>query len=183
MKMFQLLFLFCISSLFSFSQSGRPTNEIMEEAFAKAAKENKNVFVKFSASWCGWCHKMDASMKAPSCKRFFDDNFVTVTLITGERSSNAHLNNPGADSLVLKYNDGEANPGLPFWFILSSTGKLLEDGFIHEDGKPFTKNGNQIGCPASKKEVEAFVKALKNTTRLDARQLQIIDNRFRRNEL
>lgn len=153
----------------------------MKEAFEKAVKENKNVFVKFSASWCGWCHKMDASMKDPSCKKFFDDNFVIVTLITGEQNSKSQLNNPGADSLILKYN-GEPNEGLPFWFILSSTGKLLQDCFIHEEGKAFTKRDNSIGCPATEREVNAFVKALKNTTPLNAQQLQIIKKTFRKNE-
>ena len=54
----------------------RSATEILNEANAQAAKENKNVFVIFHASWCGWCHKMDSAMNDPVCKKFFDDNFI-----------------------------------------------------------------------------------------------------------
>ena len=30
------------------------TKTVMNNAFSKAKIENKNVFVMFSASWCGW---------------------------------------------------------------------------------------------------------------------------------
>jgi hypothetical protein len=38
--------------LFAFAASGAPTSdELMGKAKAKAAKENKSIFVDFSASW------------------------------------------------------------------------------------------------------------------------------------
>ncbi|HQV55912.1 MAG TPA: thioredoxin family protein, partial [Chitinophagaceae bacterium] len=60
------------------------TKQILNEAYALAAKENKKVFIMFHASWCGWCHKMDKSMNDESCKKYFDDNFVIRHLVVNE---------------------------------------------------------------------------------------------------
>jgi len=49
----------------------------------------------------------------------------------------------------------------------------LEDGSI---------KGQNIGCPATEKEVEKFITILKKTTSLTAAQLAIIAKRFRQNE-
>lgn len=45
----------------------RSATEILNEANSRAAKENKNVFVIFHASWCGWYQKMDSAMNDPAC--------------------------------------------------------------------------------------------------------------------
>ncbi len=36
----------------------KPANLLLKEAEALAGKTNRNVFIIFHASWCGWCHKM-----------------------------------------------------------------------------------------------------------------------------
>jgi len=36
-----------------------PARVIMKKALADVATTQKNVFIIFHASWCGWCHKMD----------------------------------------------------------------------------------------------------------------------------
>mgnify|MGYP003704433627 CR=1 FL=1 len=40
-----------------------PARQVLDAALTKAKAEHKNVFVHFSASWCGWCHKLEAFMK------------------------------------------------------------------------------------------------------------------------
>ena len=182
MKILQLLLCFCFSCVLAFSQPAPAAKNIMNTAFKKAAKENKNVFVKLSASWCGWCHKMDASMKDSSCKKFFDDNFVTVQLVVDEANDKKGLENPGADDYRIKYN-GDKNQGIPFWFILDSKGNLLGDCYIRKEGQSLLEKGRNTGCPANAEEVASFIKLLKQTTDLTDDELQIISDRFRKNEI
>jgi thioredoxin-related protein len=53
---------------------------LLNKAYKQAAKEKKNVFVIFHASWCGWCKKLEASINDPSCKDYFDKSFIFVHL-------------------------------------------------------------------------------------------------------
>ena len=53
---------------------------------------------------------------------------------------------------------------------------LLADSRI--DGKP----GKNSGCPATKEEVDYFIKVLQKTSQLDAEALAVIWKRFRENE-
>ena len=177
---FSLCFIFL--GIKGIAQVPLTATEMLNTAFAKARLENKNVFVKFTASWCGWCKKMDASMEDPVCKKLFDDNFVFVQLVVDESEKNKSLENPGADSVRLKYN-GDENQGIPFWFILDSNAKLLGDCYIRSKGEGINEKGNNIGCPANAEEVAAFIEVLKKTTKLNAAELAIIQERFRKNEV
>lgn len=166
LKLIPLLF---IATVFSIPMKAQNSaSSILETAFAQAKIENKTVFVKYSASWCGWCKKMDKQMKSDSCKSFFDSNYVTVTLIVKESKKNKHLENPGADDF-LKSHKGEKS-GLPFWVILDNTGVLIEDSF--------NAKGENLGCPATEKEVKDFISVLKNTSNLTEENLNIIAEVF-----
>ncbi len=182
MKTLKLLLIFCFVFLSVLAQPARTADEIMKEAYARAKKEKKNVFVKFSASWCGWCHKMENSMKDPACKKFFDDNFVIVQLIVDESKDKKDLENPGADAVRTKYN-GDKNDGIPFWIIVDNNGKLLGDCYIRKAGESLTVKGKNSGCPANEEEVANFIAVLKKTTPLTPAQLAIISERFRKNEI
>ena len=59
--------LFC-TTLGCVAQHMPTTESILSTAYNQAQKEKKNVFVIFSASWCGWCKKMDASMNDRTTK-------------------------------------------------------------------------------------------------------------------
>jgi thioredoxin-related protein len=171
------VFLFCLSA-----KSQTPpasSDEILKEAYQVAAKENKNVFVMFHASWCGWCHKMDKSMEDVNCKKFFDDNFVIRHLVVDESDDKKNLENPGAVEFRKKYHgDGQ---GIPFWLVFDKDGKLLFDSKIRTAGEG-PEAGDNLGCPASANEVEYFISLLKKTTNLSAAQLDIIRKRFREND-
>jgi thioredoxin-related protein len=142
--------------------------DILKNASEKAKLENKNVLVMFHASWCGWCKKMDKGMNDEACKSFFDANYVVEHLTVKESPNNKHLENPGAEELLIKYKGG--NSGIPFWLIFNPEGELLTDSF--------DDNGQNLGCPASEEEVVVFVKKLKMTSSLKAEELDIISKIF-----
>src|SRR5438045_9771584 len=126
MKRYLLLVIVAFSFLGSHAQRGPlSADEIMQEAVQQATKENKNIFVIFHASWCGWCHKMDSSMNDVSCKKMFESNYVTCHLTVDESADKKNLETPGADAYRKIYH-GEKE-GLPFWLILDKNGKLLAD--------------------------------------------------------
>ncbi|RXK62300.1 DUF255 domain-containing protein [Lacibacter luteus] len=161
----------------AFAQSAET---ILKEASAKAKAENKKVIVLFHASWCGWCKKMDISMSDPVCKKYFDDNFITVHLTVDESADKKHLETPGADAVKKKYKGETA--GLPFWLILDADQKLLADSYMRKPGISKEEAGENIGCPASEEEVAAFISILQQTTNLKKEELTIIAERFRKNQ-
>jgi thioredoxin-related protein len=155
--------------LFSFCLSAQDSASIiLKNAFKLAQKENKNVFLMFHASWCGWCKKMDQHMNDASCKAFFDKNYIIEHLDVLEQDNKKNLENPGAIDLLKSYKAEKS--GIPFFVILDKKGKLLEDSF--------DANGQNIGCPASKEEVDEFIKMLKATSNLNDKELEIIYQKF-----
>jgi len=152
----------------------------MQEAMQQAASEKKNILIIFHASWCGWCRKMDSSINDKSCKKFFDDNYVIRHLVVNESADKKNLENPGVYKFRAKYNGG--NLGLPSWLIFDKDGNLLADSQMRPDGVNITAPGENIGCPATEKEVAYFIMILKKTSSLDADQQAAIKKRFLQNE-
>lgn len=181
-KSLLLLFVALLTLNTAFSQTTPPSADaVLKEAMKEAKAQKKKVFIKFSASWCGWCHKMDDAMNDPEIKPLFDKSFVMRQLIVMESKGKENLENPGAADLLKKYNtDGF---GIPVWFIFDADGKLLVDSQIRPEGVGMDVKGkNIIGCPAAKEEVESFVKSLKLTTKLTDAELSKIFARFRQND-
>ena len=166
MKLIILLFIATVFTVQTKAQNS--ASSILENALIKAKAENKNVFLKYSASWCGWCKKLDEQMKNDSCKSFFDSNYVIVTLVVNESKKNRHLENPGATDFLRKHK-GE-DKGLPFWVILDNTGVLIEDSL--------NAKGKNLGYPGKKKEVQSFITILKKTSNLTEENLNIIKEVF-----
>ena len=161
------------------AQSAKSAGEILKQAYSIAAKEKKNVFVIFHASWCGWCKKMDTAMNDQSVKKFFTDNYVIRHLVVYESKGKENLENPGALELLKKYKGDDQ--GIPYWFVFDKDGKLLADSKIRPEGGGL-ETGDNSGCPASEKEVAYFLKVLKETSSLKETELAIIQKRFRENE-
>ncbi len=160
----------------------RSANEILQSALIKAKKESKHVMIIFHASWCGWCHKMDASMNDPQVKEYFDDNYVIEHITVLEHDPNRKKDeNPGGEDLMKKYNsDGF---GIPLWFVFDSNGNLISDSHIRPAGTGFEVKGEDIiGCPASAEEVKLFVEVLKKTSKLSDTDLAKIASLFRKND-
>jgi len=162
------------------AQQPETTDSILKSAYAQAAKENKNVFIIFHASWCGWCHKMDSSLNDKVCKQFFDDNYIIRHLVVHESKNKKQLENPGGTELLAKYKG--VDQGIPFWLIFDKDGNLLADSQIRKEGEGLDKKGQNSGCPAAAEEVRYFISVLKKTSGITEPQLQVIEKRFRQNE-
>lgn len=153
-------------------------DEIMSKALKQARAENKNVFLMFHASWCGWCKRMDASMKDEKTKDYFNDHYVIIHMVVKESKDNKHLENPGANELLAKYKGDKS--GIPFWLIFNKKGKLIEDSFmkVERNGEMVDSN---IGCPAQDEEVDIFVSKIDKAAKLTDSERQNITARFREN--
>ena len=147
-------------------------DEIVKQACTEAAATHKKVMVIFHASWCGWCHKLDAMMASPECKPLFDDNFVVCHLTIAEAPGNRNLENPGAEALYEKYAD--QNSGIPFILIMNSDGSVIADSRIKPHGAKPGSSGDNIGYPSSRTEVEYYLRTLRETSTLTPAQLKII---------
>jgi thiol-disulfide isomerase/thioredoxin len=177
---FFLVLIFSATTMLKAQAPPSSAEDILKEAFRQAAQEKKNVFILFHASWCGWCRKMDTAMNDKKVKKFFDDNYVTRHLVVYESKGKEQLENPGALELLKKYKGDEQ--GIPYWLIFDNEGKLLGDSKLRSEGAGLDQ-GDNMGCPASEKEVEQFVKLLKKTSSLEEDKLKIIFARFRENDV
>jgi hypothetical protein len=177
-----LILLFAVSIGLSVKAQSTPPSaqNILTDAYAQAAKEHKKVIILFHASWCGWCKKMEASLEDPAIKKSFDDNYVIRWLTVLESKGKENLENPGAHDLMIKYN-GEKS-GIPFWLVFDAKGNLLADSQMRPTGAPLNTPGDNIGCPASDKEVAAFITILKATSNIKKPQLALIHDRFLKNQ-
>jgi thiol-disulfide isomerase/thioredoxin len=157
----------------------RNTDDILKEAYQRAAREKKNVFVMFHASWCGWCHKMDTAMNDRQLKKFFDDNYVITHLVVYESKDKTNLENPGALELLTKYKGNDQ--GIPYWMVFDKNGRLLGDSQMRPSGAGPSTAGKNTGCPASIEEVAHFIKVLETTSTLNPEQLATVKMRFLKN--
>lgn len=146
--------IFSLFILFASNIKAQTASEIMDNAYNQAKIENKNVFLIFHASWCGWCKKMEKNMEDDLVKEYFDSNYVKAFITVEERGEKAKLNTPGGNNLVEK--SGGKNQGLPYWVILDEKGNVLKDSRI---------NGENVGGPASEKEVDFLISVLEPTSK------------------
>jgi thioredoxin-related protein len=160
--------LLAVGSTQANAQEQPSASSVLEKACEQAKKENKKVFVMFHASWCTWCKKMDNNMKSAALKEMFDKNYVITHLTVQESPKNKHLENPGADAMLKTYKADRS--GIPFWVVLDAKGKLLEDSF--------NAKGENLGCPAQPDEVAEFIRVLKNTSKLNEKELKLIVDTF-----
>lgn len=150
---FKTLFIGLFICIASFSQAQTAT-KILSKASEQAKLENKNVFVIFHASWCGWCKKMEQNLETETIKPYFDANYVKAFITVQERKDKKNLETPEGDLVLEKF--AGTNQGLPYWVILDSKGKILEDSRV---------NGENLGSPATEEEVGHLITKLENTSK------------------
>lgn len=127
----------------------QPAKQVLDEALRTATATERNVFVHFSASWCGWCHKLEAFLKTAE-GQMLQKGAVDVMLVVQESKEKKMLENPGGAELMRSWG---GTGGIPFYVFLDRTGSVLSDA----NGMP---NGGNIGYPANPVEVKAFAGVL-----------------------
>ncbi|SDR97998.1 Thioredoxin-like [Polaribacter sp. KT25b] len=168
---FKIITLFITTLLaVNFQVSAQETTDtLLKNAQEIAKKEGKSIFIKFEASWCGWCHKMTKDMKSEKTKEFFEDNYIMVPVVVNEAKGKEHLENPGSTALLKQYKGDKA--GLPFWVILDSDLKIITDSF--------DANGQNLGGPASVEEVKEFINKIKKSAKkVTQKDVDNITNQF-----
>ena len=109
----------------------------------------------FHASWCGWCHRLEAVMDRPEFKKMFDDNYVLLNVDVMENGDKkAKLENPGGTEIMAKL--GGEKAGLPYYAFLDARGKKLADSNVMPGGK-------NIGYPGEPGEISAFMDLIAKT--------------------
>lgn len=174
------ILIFCIN-LQTIKAQEKPLSveHVLKQAQQQAKDENKNVFVLFTASWCGWCKKMKTTMEAPSIEKLFNNNYVIKHIVVLERKTNKQLENPGGEELLTKY--GGKNQGIPFYLIFDAQGNLLADSKMVKDKEILKGEGSNIGCPGTPEEIDAFTYKLKETSNLTDNELLKIAAVFKEN--
>lgn len=176
-RIIALVFICAAFVLNAGAQQKKTAAEILKEACVKAGKENKKVFVMFTASWCGWCHRMENSMNDEDCKKYFDENFVILHMVVDESADKKNLETPSASEMRNQY--GGDGQGIPFWLVFDKDGNLVGDSMKSEEG---TSTKSNVGCPAEEDEINYFLDILKKTTKVSEEQVEKITKRFRKNK-
>ena len=117
-----------------------------EEAFSKARKENKPLFLSIGYSTCHWCHVMEReSFESEETARFLNEHFVSIKVDREER--------PDVDKIYMT-------------FVQSSTGQggWPLNVFLTPELKPFF--GGTYFPPDDRHGRPSFVQVLKHIQKL-----------------
>ena len=126
------------------------TKTIMDRAKAEAAREHKDILVKFSASWCGPCHLWAAVLADPKVQPIVDARFVVVDLDPAENIGDPkHHVTPGALEYMASLGNKVVN--LPFLAVLKPSGALVFSSIRPPQG---SDKGGNFGYPDQPQELD-----------------------------
>ena len=155
-------------------------DDVLKEAKAKAADQNKAIFLVFGASWCEACHQLDIFFALPKVAAILDKYFIVAKVTIGEGAAgHPDWDNPGSDTLLMKYGGmtsrGEAS--LPFIALLDQKAKLIVNS-----NRPVKNNagGEGMGFPTEPEEISWFLGMLqKAAPAMTAEEAHIIQEGLR----
>ena len=101
---------------------------------------------------------------------------MTTHLTVYESKNKKEFENPGALEFLTRYKGNDI--GIPYWIILDKNGKWLADSQIRPEGADYNHVGENVGCPASREEVNHFLKVLGKTSTLNGTELMAIEKKF-----
>lgn len=125
------------------SKDTGPGAQAIHTALALAKQEKKEVWIHFTAGWCGWCKRFEAFYALPAIRPLFERDFVHVAIDTETMSD--------GEAIRAMLADGKST-GIPFMAWLSNQGTLVAQSF---DAK-----GENLGYPYEEAEIDAFMTIL-----------------------
>ncbi len=133
-----------------------PAKEILNTALKQAEQSNKHVWLIFHASWCGWCKRLDKMLDDQEVKAVIEKHYVVTHLdiLESQQGKKDSLENPGGVDIAT--NLGGEKSGLPFFAFLDAKGNKRADSNV-------MPNGQNMGYPAAKEEIEKFGNLLQKT--------------------
>jgi len=151
------IFAFAVAT--AFAQAPASAEALVTQARHSAASSGKAVFVRFTASWCGWCHRMDGVLSSAAIKPIWDKYFVSQPIVVLETGEKEKLENPGGEALMEA--QGGKGQGIPyFYFADAKTGKTIANSLIPGVGD---KKPANVGCPYAPEEIAFFMTLLSKT--------------------
>ncbi len=110
------------TSATSNQQSATPATPVItwlayDEGLAKAKKEGKHLFVDFTAKWCGYCKKMDASTFVdPEVVKLLNSDFVSVK-VDGDSEKELNIDGYKVTEKNLSRVEYKVRGYPTFWFV------------------------------------------------------------------
>jgi thioredoxin-related protein len=124
---------------------------VLAESLARASSDDKKVFLRFGAPWCGWCHRLDDWLAQPEVSTILDRDFV-VAKVDIERMISGN-------DVMLQFRS-DASGGIPWYVVLDAKGNKLTTA---------DAPGKNIGYPFSPEEIDQFLALVKDQAhRIDA---------------
>jgi thioredoxin-related protein len=120
---------------------------ILEDALARAASEDKLVFLHFGTPTCGWCHKLEDFLAREDMATIFGRDFLRLKIDLARMT--------GAEEVLRRYH-AERSGRVPWFVFLDAKGKAI----VTSDGP----RGN-IGYPATPEEIAHFIVMLEKAAR------------------
>lgn len=136
----------------------RDPNLDLQDAVAKAQKENKRIILDIGGEWCSWCRAMDFFfMRNSKLTKLRDKNFIWVKINMSEENENKDF--------LSKYPEIQ---GYPHLFVLEKDGTLLQS----QSTEVLEKKFPPIVVPNNVKNKEDYRKAESEKRMLSSYELQ-----------
>ncbi len=95
-----------------------------DDGLIKAAEGNKQVFVNFTAKWCGYCRKMDREVFTdPGVIEMLNDHFISVK-VDGESKNELDIDGYKTTEKNLTVREFGVRGFPTFWFLESDGAKI-----------------------------------------------------------
>lgn len=97
-----------------------------DAGLAKAKNENKPILIDFTASWCGWCKRMDKeTFSDPQVIKYIADNLVPVKVWGDDTTKAGMITHEGERMTQKALSTVYGVRGYPtFWFLDPAAGKI-----------------------------------------------------------
>ena len=140
----------------------RDARKVLKDALARAAKQDKRLFLHFGVPSCKWCRRLDEFLACPDIVKIMGRDFLAVKI---------DIDRMTAGQEVEKRFRPSASRGRPWLAVLDAEARVLATS----DGP----KGN-IGFPVEPHEIAHFIDVLKKTARrISAGDLRKIEQAFK----